>query len=549
MTIAEAIGLALQHHGAGRLAEAESIYRQILSVHRQEENSLHLLGVIAHSRGQLQDAADLIGRAIAVNPGVGEFHNNLALVLTAQGKYEEAAAECRRALELKPDSPEVHNNFGNALRSQGRLEEAIAAYRTALRYRPAYVEAHNNLGVVLRSCKRMDEAIAACRTALQLNPYFAEAYINLGTALKDHGEMDAALIAYQKAVQIKPDLAEGYNNIGDVLADSGQIDGAIAAFDRAIALKPDYVEAKFNCSLSLLLLGNFARGWPLYEARWAMVDKKPNFSQPMWDGRIVDGLSLLVHAEQGMGDSIQFIRYAKLAAARGAKVISECPQTLVELFRKVDGVAEIVTTGDPLPPFDLHVPMLSQPLVFQTRRETIPGDVPYLFADPIRCESWQRRFGQDRAGLRVGLAWAGNLEHSRTRWRNISLEMLLPLLAMEGVNFYSLQIGSGAEQLQQFTGAETIIDYTTYINDFADTAAFMMGLDLVISVDTAVAHLAGALGRVVWTLLPFVPDWRWGLEGDQTPWYPTMRLFRQRAAGEWSPVVGRVVNALTEWDK
>jgi len=544
MTISEAVGLALQHHHAGRLAEAEAIYRQVLAVDPNEENSLHLLGEIALRRGQLEDAAGLMSRAVAINPGVAEYYNNLALVRTGQGKHEEAAEACRRALELKPDSPEIHNNLGNALRDQGRLEEAIAAYRSAIRYRPDYAGAHSNLGMVLRACGRMEEAVAVCRMAVQLDRNFAEAYINLGTVLHDHGQPGAAMDAYRMALQIKPDLAEAYNNIGDVLLTIGRIDEAITAFDRAIELKPGYEEAKFNCSLSLLLRGDFARGWPLYEARRGLVGKRREFSQPTWDGGLVNGRRLLIHAEQGLGDSMQFIRYAELASARGAQVILECQEGLIELLRGAKGVGEIVKAGDPLPPFDLQVPMLSQPMVFKTTLENIPGEVPYLFADPGRGAAWRDRLGSDKSRLRVGLAWAGNPEHRHHRIRDIALETLRPLLGVNGIAFFSVQVGSGSEQIHRLPDAAAIIDHTEHLQDFADTAALMMELDLIISVDTAVAHLAGALGRPVWTLLPFVPDWRWGLEGEETPWYPTMRLFRQPTRGDWDSVIRRVAKEL-----
>ena len=531
LTVQQAIDIALQHHRAGNFAEAESIYRQVLAAYPNEENSLNLLGVIAHRRGQLDEAAGLIGRAIAINPEVADYHNNLALVWTAQGKHEEAAAECRRALQLKPDSPEIYNNLGNALRDQGQLEESVATFRKAIQLRPGYAGAHHNLGMALRRLKRTDEAVAICRHALELDGHSPEAYVNLGAALKEDGQTEAAMDAYRKALQINPDLAEAYNNIGDLFSMVGLIDEAIVALDRAIELNPDYRDARFNCSLALLVRGDYARAWPLYEARKGILNKKLNFSHPMWDGGPIEGRRLLIHAEQGLGDTIQFVRYAELAAARGAQVILECQESLFELLRGVKGVSEIVKAGDPLPPFDVHVPMLSQPLLFQTTRRTIPGRVPYLSADPKRRETWQGLIGSPAENRRrVGLAWAGNSEHSRNHVRSMSLEALLPLFSVEEIDFYNLQIGPEAEQIPKLPNPAAMINLTSHIKDFADTAALMMELDLIVSVDTAVAHLAGALGRPVWTLIPFVPDWRWGLaeiEGDKSPWYPTMQLFRQ----------------------
>jgi hypothetical protein len=280
----------------------------------------------------------------------------------------------------------------------------------------------------------------------------------------------------------------------------------------------------------------------LYESRWDQPGAgRREFRQPMWIGEPLAGRRLLLHAEQGFGDSIQFIRYAREIAARGGEVVLECPAALVALLRTAPGVRAIVASGDPLPPCDFHLPMLSQPLVFQTTRENVPAETPYLFAESGRREFWRQRLGEDRRQYRVGVAWAGNPHHRRSRQRDIALDALRPLFAVAGVDFCSLQIDHATGSSNR---APAIVDHTAALRDFADTAALISELDLVISVDTAVAHLAGALGRPVWTLLPFVPDWRWGLEGDHTPWYPTMRLFRQAAPGDWRDVVERVREAL-----
>jgi len=320
--------------------------------------------------------------------------------------------------------------------------------------------------------------------------------------------------------------------------DKGRLDEAEAEFRHALELKPDFADAKVNYSMLLLLRGDFARGWPLYEARSRLssATKRP-FTQPMWDGSPLHGRRILIHAEQGFGDAVQFVRYAPLIAARGGEVVVECRPPLVEIFRRVREVREVVAADGPLPPFDVHVPMLSQPLLFQTRRETIPAETPYLFADPARGETWRQRLGDDRTRLRVGLSWAGSPLNRRNRTRNVSLEMLLPILQTEGIDFFSLQAGEGPEETRLAAGTAGIIDHTSHIHDFADTAALMSQLDLIITVDTAAAHLAGALGRRVWTLLPFVPDWRWGLQGEETPWYPTMQLFRQPSPGDWDSVI------------
>jgi hypothetical protein len=297
----------------------------------------------------------------------------------------------------------------------------------------------------------------------------------------------------------------------------------------------------------LLLRGDFEQGWPDYEARLRLSSAATrDFAQPVWDGSPLEGRRVLVHAEQGFGDAIHFIRYAPLMAERGGEVIVECRAHLADLFRTVKGVREVVVDGEPLPAFAAHVPMLSLPLLFQTRRATIPKEVPYLLVNPARREIWRKRLGEKRGRLRIGLCLAGSALNRRTRTRDISLERLGPLLEVKGIDFFSLQPGPSAEETARSLAKAGIIDHTKEVGDFADTAAFMAELDLVITVDTAVAHLAGALGRPVWTLLPLIPDWRWGLEGADTPWYPTMQLFRQTSAGDWEPVVQRVASALNE---
>ena len=331
------------------------------------------------------------------------------------------------------------------------------------------------------------------------------------------------------------------SNLGGALAEQGRLDEAMAAYREALRLQPDNRSAKSNYSLLLLLRGDYEHGWPLYEARWDASDyAERRLTQPRWDGSALEGRRVLVHAEQGYGDCIQFIRYAPLIAARGGEVIVGCQQALVDLFRGAKGVGETVAVGDVLPPYDLHVPMLSVPLVFKTTEETIPREAPYLSADPARRAAWRERLGDDRTRLRVGLAWTGNSQILRLRKRHVALNDLLPLLRVAGIDFFNLQVDRGTEQIQRIPGASGIIDHTGHIQDFADTAAFLEELDLILSVDTAVAHLAGALGRPVWTLLPFVPDWRWGLEGGSTPWYPTMQLFRQTTAGVWDTVIQQV---------
>jgi Flp pilus assembly protein TadD len=615
MTVPQVFAYALQLHQAGRLDEAEALYRQILTIQQNHSGALHLLGVIVHQAGRSDLAIELIRRSIALNPQNPSAHSNLGEVYRALGQLDEAITSYHGTLQLQPDHPEALYNLGNALMGKGQAdqaatayrraiqarpnyaeanvnlgtalgelkqhEEAIAAYRQALLLKPAIPEIHNNLGAALMKLERYEEALTAIRQALELKPDYAEAHnnqatilaanrqfdeaivafcraidlkprypqahCNLGNALREIGRRDEAIASCRRALELDPNFSEAHNNLGSALLELGRLDEAESEFCRALELAPDFDDATVNHAMLLLLRGDYERGWPLYEARLRLTPSSMrDFAQPMWDGSPLQGRRVLIHAEQGFGDAIHFIRYAPLVAERGGEVIVECRAPLVELFRTVKGVHEVVADGDPLPPFDVHVPMLSLPLLFETGRATIPKDVPYLLVDPARRDIWKKRLGEHRPRLRIGLCWGGNPLNRRNRTRNISLECLRPLLDVKGIDFLSLQLNPPTEETTSSLAKAGIIDHTKEIRDFADTAAFMAELDLIITVDTAVAHLAGALGRPVWTLLPLIPDWRWGLEGTDTPWYPTMQLFRQTSAEDWAPVIERVAGALNE---
>lgn len=461
------------------------------------------------------------------------------------GRLDEAEALYRQILQAAPGHVASLNNLGILWAVQERLNEAVTAFRHAIQFRPDYADAHNNLGGVLKKQNALDESAAAFSRALQCQPRHAEAWSNIGAVLAEQGHVDQAIAAHRRALQLEPDHPQCYNNLAIALTEHGDFPAAATAYDHALALQPDYAEAKFNYSLLLLLLGDFERGWPLYEARWNQPGfaQRP-FSQPLWDGGSIEDKRILLHAEQGFGDSIQFIRYAPLIAARGGHVIVECPLPLVELFRSVKGVRQIVVTGDPLPSFDLHVPMHSLPGIFQTTVKNIPAEIPYLFAEPNRRRGWEVLLGSERPCLRVGVALRGNSHNRWTRKRDIPAELFRPILQVPGINFFSLQVGFGAASLSAAGGPPAFPDSAGALQDFADTAALMANLDLIITAETAVAHLAGALGRPTWTLVPFVPAWRWGLGRNDSPWYPTMRLFRQPALGDWPSVIHQVVEEL-----
>jgi len=558
MNPAEALEQAVGHHQAGRLAEAERFYRQVLSVNPNHPDALHLLGMIALQTGRLDMAIELLRRAVATNPGIAEFQNSLGNALNDKGLFDEAIAAFRLAIRIKPAYAEAHNNLGISLRANGLLDDAIAAYRQAIRIEPAYAKAHNNLGNALRNKGLLDEAVAAYRQALRLTPAFAEAHRNLGNALYDLGQLDECINAYHRALQLKPDLVEARNSLGTALRRKGLLDEAIAAYHDAFRMNPEYVGAHENLAHVLLLKGDFAQGWSEYEWRWKRKDfpsQGRKFLQPRWDGRDLNGRKILLHAEQGVGDTIQFVRYAPMVATRGGKVVLECQPGLCGLLRGVVGIEQVVSVGELLPDFDVHCPLMSLPLAFNTGLETIPAAIPYLHADETLSRQWAARLGgPDR--LKVGIAWAGSAHHINDRNRSLPASLLSPLAKISGVTFVSLQKGEAARkaspphrQASALPRGVNLIDHTADLYDFGDTAALIANLDLVISADTAVAHVAGAIGKAVWVLLPYAPDWRWLLDREDSPWYPTMRLFRQRSLGDWAEVIERVAQALDTFVK
>jgi Flp pilus assembly protein TadD len=472
---------AVQHFRAGHMGEAERLLRQLIAVNPRHSDSLHLLGVAAYQTGRHDLATDLISKAIAINPKEFSSHSNLGNLLLQQGRLDEAVACYRTAIDLKPGYPVAHYNLGNARREQGRLDEAVACYRTAIDCEPDYPEAHHNLGFVLLGQGRWDEGIACYR--------------------------------------------------------------------RAIDLKPDYAEAHYNLAMALLARGDMAAGWEEHEWRWKapqFIMVRRDFTQPQWRGEAAEGRTLLIHAEQGFGDTMQFCRYAPLAAARGLRVILEVPKPLVRLLHSLPGVHWVAAQGEALPAFDLHCPMLSMPLAFGTTITTIPSTVPYLHADTARVANWRTRLAMmGEPGPRVGLVWAGNPRKqlrgaaALDRRRSIAPDRLAPLFELPGLQFFSLQM-EGPEAPKHFP----LTDFMGEMRDFTDTAALIANLDLVISVDTSVAHLAAALGKPVWLLDRFDSCWRWLVGRRDSPWYPTLRLYRQPQPGDWDSVVAEVTRDL-----
>jgi hypothetical protein len=449
-----------------------------------------------------------------------------------------------RALELKPDDAGMHYNLGLAWKELGKLDEATASLRRALELKPDFAEAHNNLGNVLKELGRLDEAVACYGRALELKPQYVLARNNLGLALKDQGKLDEAVACFRQTMELKPDFADAHNNLGITLKRLGRLDDAAACFRRALELKPDFADAHGNQALLSLLTGDFSRGWSEYQ--WRRKTKESDcqdFPQPLWDGQPLEGRTILLHPEQGLGDVIQFVRYAELVKQRGAAVIVQCPSQLLALLASCAGIDRLVGRGEPLPAFDLQAPLLSLPGIFHTSLADIPAAIPYLSADPGLVEYWRRELdGTD--GFKVGIAWQGSPTNQYDRDRSIPLCFFEPLARCCGVRLLSLQKHWGVEQLQEVAGRFPVIDLGSRLDEasgpFMDTAAVMKNLDLVVTSDTAIAHLAGALGVRVWVALALIPDWRWLLGRGDSPWYPTMRLFRQQRRGDWQGVFNEV---------
>ncbi len=353
------------------------------------------------------------------------------------------------------------------------------------------------------------------------------------------------MIHFQNALQKKPDFVDVYNKIGFILQNKGLIEEAIKYFQKGLEIEPDNIDSHFNLAFPFLLLGNFEQGWKEYEWRRKLTDfSRREFSQQSWDSSDISGKTILLYAEQGFGDTIQFIRYVPLVAKKVTKIIIECQQQLISLFQNIEGIQQIIAYGEQLPLFDIYCPLLSLPLIFRTTIDTIPAEIPYIKVDEVLLQKWKDKTKEHKSEFKVGLSWAGNPKHKNDRNRSFPLETFAPLVKFDNIVFYSLQKGKGSKQAKNPPHGMKLIDYTDEIIDFSDTAALIMNLDLVISADTAVAHLAGALGKPVWTLLPFVPDWRWMLNREDSPWYPTMRLFRQPATGDWKSVIVNVMNKL-----
>jgi len=685
MTMQQALDLAVQHHQAGRMRDAEKIYRRILDGDPNNAHALHLLGVLASQAGQNELAIEYIRKAIAQNPTASQYQCNLGAALVTAGRNEEAIETYQRALVLQPDLPDAYANLGiahmrlgrfdsavealeiavkskpndfkildslgSALSQHGRQEDAVAILQRALKQRSDYAPTHHTLGNALVLLNRFDEAITEYRTALALRPDFAPVQCSLAGLLVDKGLTDEAIDlarrslalssnsaaawytlgralrkqnrpaesvdAEQRALAIDPGFYLAFNELGNALLDLKRYDESIEAFNQLLKLAPSgegrynlggalwesgrceeaiaeyktaesmgfadprlhnnmgaihhqvgrydkaaacfrramkigdgFPLARFNLAMLQLLEGDFSEGWAGYEERWKArsIPKPARYAQlGMWDGGDLRGRRILLDCEQGFGDSIQFARYIPLIAERGGRPMLATQPELRRLMKTVPGLEAIFCPPEDLPMFDVQSPLLSLGHLFGTTLENIPAKVPYLFADPASAERWRKRIPDDQR-KKIGLCWSGSPKHLQDRVRSLSPEDLAPLGQVADAWYCSLQKASPDQTALRLPEGMQISDWTAEFTDFAETAALIANLDLVISCDTAVAHLAGAMGKPVWLLLPHVPDWRWLLDRDDSPWYSSMRLFRQAKAGEWRAPVRKAAEALKKFD-
>jgi Tfp pilus assembly protein PilF len=452
---------------------------------------------------------------------------------------------CRQVLEADPGVASAWFILGVVSQLQKRVAASLAHYRTALRLAPWNAEAWNNLGASLSSLRRPEEAEPCLIEALRLEPGYAQAHNNLGNVLQAQGRLDEALACYRRALHFQPDYDQVHDHLGLVLQQQGRLAEAVAAFGLTLRRWPDFAQGHMNRALALLQMGDFARGWAEYEWRWKCPEHPlAACAQPVWDGSELGGRTILLRAEQGLGDTIQFIRYAPLVARRGGRVIVTCPRPLVRLVATCPGVERAIPDGTADLEFACHAALMSLPRIFGTALETIPADVPYLAAEPAIRARWGNAVGSSD-GFKIGIAWQGNPDHKKDRHRSFRLARFEPLTHIPGVRLFSLQKGPGTEKLEEISGRFAVTDLGDQLDDFMDTAAVVQHLDLVITPDTSLAHLAGALGVPVWIALPFASDWRWLLDREETPWYPTMRLFRQRRWGDWDDVFKRMAQELS----
>ncbi len=577
---------------AGQYEKAVDLFTRVLAVHSNNAALFNNRGVALFELKRFDEARASYARAVALKPDYAQAHVGHANALAQLRLFPDAVASYERGIQFKPDDAEAHCNLGVCLHEIGRAEDAAASYGRAISIDPAYAEAHSNLGVSLMALGRLPQALASYARALELKPDYAEAHYNRGNALnglhfpeeaiasferaiaikpdyaqahyncgngyKELRQLDKALAHYAAAIAAKPDYAQAHCNRGVTLHELQRLPEAIASYGQAVAIQPDYAEARWNQSVALLQWGDFQAGWALYESRWACAaldGARRSFASPLWLGHeSLVNKTILLHAEQGLGDAIQFCRYAQMVKEAGAHVLLEVPGALLRLLTHLPGVDQLIERGHSLPPFDYHCPLMSLPLAFGTTLESIPFPGAYLRAEEAKVRFWRDKMGGP-GRLKVGVVWNGGFRPNQPDlWttnerRNIALDVFAGALQAVDVDFFSLQKGDPAESAIRGRELEywpqgNFFNLANALHDFSDTAALIENLDLIVSVDTATAHLAAALGKPTWILSRFDGCWRWLRDRDDSPWYASARLYRQDGGCQWMPVLQRVANDL-----
>jgi len=528
--------------------EALRSYDRAIAINPNYADAHFNRGNVLQKVQRLDDALTSFERAIKLKPAFSRAYYNRGNALRELGQMDRALESYERAIALEPGHAEAHFNRALVLKIQQHWGAALASYDMAIRLRPDHAEAYSNRGNVLKALRHFDAALASYDKALAIRPAFAEAHFNRGVVMHELSSFETAVFAYDQAIAARADYAEAYSNRGNALTELNQLPAAIASYDQAIVVNPRYAEAYFNRAIALLLAGDFERGLVDYEWRWknpsgSVINEKRAFAAPLWlgDAAIV-GKTILIHGEQGLGDTIQFCRYGKLLADLGATVVLEAKQSLLGLMHTLEGVSRVLAKGDALPNVDFQCPILSLPLAFKTRVETIPAADRYLFADPGKVLQWQGRLGE-RTKPRIGLVWSGNVNQRNDHKRSIALAEVMRNLPAE-FDYFCLQKDVRESDAPSLLENPHIVNFADEL-DFDNTAALCECLDLVITVDTSIAHLSAALGRKTWILLPMNPDWRWLLDRNDTPWYPSATLYRQNRRGDWGDVLRRVNADLT----
>ena len=574
--------LGVLRHQLGQHAEAADLVGRAAHL-RPQDAALQLnLGNALKALGQIDGAIERFRNALTLAPAFPLAHYNLGNAYAAVGRHADAADAFQKSLRLQPDNASAHNNLGNALHALGHHEEAIASFQRALELHPGHAGAHNNLGMALNALGKSNEAVLQFREAISAQPRFVAAHFNLANTLDATGQHEQALVAFEAVLALEPQLPPALFGLGNTLAALGRhkeallrfervvgLDpkfalawlslgtthhalgghaAAVRAFDQALRLRPDLASAHMNRAVAWLTLGDFERGLPEYEWRLkAMAQREPQ-TLPRWQGEPIEERTLFVHAEQGFGDTLQFARFVPIAAQRAARVVLEVQPQLVPILAPaaLEWRVKLIAQGTPRPPADLQCPLLSLPLALGISRETIPARTPYLSVPPSYRRKWRGSLG-GHAKRKIGLAWSGRIQQHENR--TMPLAALEPLFALEGIDWIILQPDLSAAEcatLESHARAGNIHRFDQRIGDFADTAAIIERLDAVVSIDTSIAHLSGALRKPLWLMLPFAADWRWFVDEPRSPWYPGVHLVRQPQPGAWAEVVEKVARELRD---